>query len=263
MTTASSFILPQGVRIAVGGNSLVIRHPGDVVLEQTLGRQLSSVEAGGDLTLRVPTAQGALQAGGILTAECPVDAHELRGTEVRLTRGPVRAKAIVASKRIVIGSIELAVDIVSAPEVIFAPDAKGRIQVLDTPSPTPPPGVRGCRTPSQWRNTDGDIAAYFARRSVEPLTLTAERSVSHSDASSANPMQRQYRRILRAYGDRQIPDAVFNLERVVDQGEPGRLAGVLDSTGAAIRRTHLQQNTRPPRGAIESLFRLREMAFAN
>ena len=50
-------VLPEGAQIAIGGSSIAIRHTGDVVVEQTLGRRLARVESDGDVTLRIPGAE--------------------------------------------------------------------------------------------------------------------------------------------------------------------------------------------------------------
>ena len=51
MPKPSPFTLPAGLQLDLQGDSLSLEYDGDVVLEQTMGRQLGSIKCGGDLIL--------------------------------------------------------------------------------------------------------------------------------------------------------------------------------------------------------------------
>jgi hypothetical protein len=169
MSDVTPFVLPKGTSLAVGGNSLVVRHDGDIVMEQTLGRRLSRIEAGGDLTLRCSPITGVLHAVGTLTTEGDVDAQEIRAESVYIGPGDVRARAIIGTKRVVIGAAKLAVDVVVAPHVEIDDDARGRIRVVDCLNDRPATRVRGCLSLEDYEQDFGGVAEFLARRGVIPL----------------------------------------------------------------------------------------------
>ena len=131
MPRSTPFILPRGASMSLSSDRLLLRHDGDMVLEQTLGRQLSRAEATGDITLRLDRTTGTVIAGGVLTVEGPVDGIELRGRRIRIEGVEVRCRAIVATERVEIGAADLAVDVIVAPEIIISPEATGRVTIMD------------------------------------------------------------------------------------------------------------------------------------
>ncbi len=170
MSKPTPFVLPTGISLAIGGNSLVIRHAGDVVLEQTLGRRLSRVEAGGDLTLRLSPINGVLRAEGTLTIQGDVDAQELRGDIVVIDEVKVRARVIVATTRVIIGKAHLAVDVIVAPEILIAPNAQGRVRIIDCLNERAPSRVRGCLSLQDYETDFGGAAEFLARRGITPVS---------------------------------------------------------------------------------------------
>lgn len=178
----SPFILPDGLSLALGGNSLVIRHDGDVVLEQSLGRKLSRVEAGGDLTLRFGPITGILRAEGKLTIEGDVDAQELRADVIELGPHEIKARSIVARTRVTIARASLDVDVIVAPEVIINAEATGRVRIVDCLNERPALRVRGCLSLEEFEQDFGGAGEFLARRGVLPINpLPSDTADTHDD----------------------------------------------------------------------------------
>lgn len=178
----SPFILPDGLSLALGGNSLVIRHDGDVVLEQSLGRKLSRVEAGGDLTLRFGPITGILRAEGKLTIEGDVDAQELRADVIELGPHEIKARSIVARTRVTIARASLDVDVIVAPEVIINAEATGRVRIVDCLNERPALRVRGCLSLEEFEQDFGGAGEFLARRGVLPINpLPSDTADMHDD----------------------------------------------------------------------------------
>lgn len=184
MSDITPFVLPDGANVSVGGNTLVLRHEGDVVLEQTLGRRLVRLESGGDVTLRVRRVTGAIRAAGLLTLEGDADCEELRGRVIELGAVEVRARAIVATEKVVIRGTRLAVDVIVAPEVVIDAKASGRVRVVDCLHEQPPSRVRGCLSLEDYEADFGGVAEFLARRGVEPVSPLPE---PRDEASVAPP----------------------------------------------------------------------------
>lgn len=183
MTQPTPFILPAGLSLAIGGNSLVVRHSGDIVLEQSLGRRLSRIESEGDMTLRFGPITGVLRCKGVLRCEGPVEAEEIRAGEVHLAAHSVTAHAIVADRCVVIDAAVLDVDVIVAPEVIIDPRATGRVRIIDCFNERPPLRVRGCLSLEEFEQDFGGAAEFLAHRGVIPLHPLPEPTSSHDDSS--------------------------------------------------------------------------------
>jgi hypothetical protein len=190
MSSVTPFVLPKGTSLAIGGNSLVVRHDGDIVMEQTLGRRLSRVEAGGDLTLRCSPITGVLHAAGVLTTEGDVDAQELRAEVIHIGPGDVRARAIVGTKKVVIGAARLTIDVIVAPHVEISDDARGRVRVVDSLNERPATRVRGCLSLEDYEADFGGAAEFLARRgviSVNPLPGPPDAAETGETGETAEP----------------------------------------------------------------------------
>jgi hypothetical protein len=186
MTPPTPFILPTGLSLAIGGNSLVVRHSGDIVLEQSLGRRISRIESEGDMTLRFGPITGVLRCKGVLRCEGPVEAEEIRAGEVHLAAHSVTAHAIVADRCVVIDAAVLDVDVIVAPEVIIDPRATGRVRIIDCFNERPPLRVRGCLSLEEFEADFGGAAEFLAHRGVIPLHPLPEPTSSHHEASEAS-----------------------------------------------------------------------------
>ncbi len=169
MADRSLLRLPTDTHLVVGEDTLVVRHEGDVELEQSLGRRLVRLEAGGDATLRNFRATGTLRAGGKLAILTPADLDDAMGDIVEIGDVDFTARTVVATTRVIIGRASLNVDIVSAPEVVVHPDATGRIRLLDCLHEVPATRVRGCLSVKEYEADHGDVASFLGRRGVNPV----------------------------------------------------------------------------------------------
>jgi hypothetical protein len=178
------FVLPAGLRLAITREGFTVRHPCDVVLEQTLGRPLERAEAGGDLTL-VTQLGGVAKAGGVLRILHPGTLKRAKARRVVVERGPVSARALMAAERVEIGPVAIDIDVISAPEVVFDPAATGRVRVLDATSVLPAPGVTVESTWQAFHARHGDEAlAWLKARAVTPL---AQRPTPPPSPATAPP----------------------------------------------------------------------------
>jgi cytoskeletal protein CcmA (bactofilin family) len=66
MDKSAAFILPAGINLDVSQGTFSLRHEGDVVLEQTLGLPIGTIEVDGDLVLTSDQITGDVISGGTL-----------------------------------------------------------------------------------------------------------------------------------------------------------------------------------------------------
>lgn len=150
-------------------HSLSLRYPGDVRLSQTFGRPLAGAQVGGDLELDLPTVTGTCVAQGTLKTASKVDAIRLTGRELHLSGGEIRARALSATERILIGPCTLKVDVIIAPVVIIDPEAKGRVTVVESQNELGPTKIRGAFSLSEYEENFGGAIDFLAGRGVGPL----------------------------------------------------------------------------------------------
>ena len=87
MASSNAFSLPAGVDLSVDDGTLHVRFDGDVTLEQSMGLELGTVEAGGDLHIALERITGSLTAGGTLSLQGAVDASSVHAPDVSLPAG--------------------------------------------------------------------------------------------------------------------------------------------------------------------------------
>ncbi|MCB9665623.1 MAG: hypothetical protein H6732_16055 [Alphaproteobacteria bacterium] len=162
-------VLPEGAQIAIGGSSIAIRHTGDVVVEQTLGRRLARVESDGDVTLRIPGATGSVRAGGTVRIEGDAELEDVRGAVIHVGAVRLQARALVATEAVHVDAAVLEIDVIISPEIHVHGDASGRVRVIDTRSTLGRTKVRGLQSLLEYERENGDVAEFLARRGVEPL----------------------------------------------------------------------------------------------
>jgi hypothetical protein len=150
-------------------HTIDLRYPGDVTLGQTFGRQLGSVWAGGDLTLEVPNVTGTCVAQGVLRISGDVDATRLTGRELHLTGNSIRARALSATERIVIGAARLKVDVIIAPVIEIHSKASGRVTVIESLNDRSPTKIKGGFTLTEYDELFGDAVDFLSQRGVAPL----------------------------------------------------------------------------------------------
>jgi hypothetical protein len=174
MSKNSSFVLPAGVEIDLSGEVLSVGFEGDVHLEQSLGRSLGDVYAGGDLFVKLPTITGSLRSGGKMVLEGRVDADSLHGREIHLGRHDVKARAITADVRIWIGAAKLQVDVIMAPEIVLDAKASGRVTILESHNDTGSSKIKGGFSVTEYEEAIGDPHAYLAERGLKALPPSSE-----------------------------------------------------------------------------------------
>ncbi len=162
------FVLPAGLSLDLEEASLHIRHDGDIVLRQDLGRPLE-VEAEGDLTVELPLTRGNLRAGGVLSISQDVDGGTLHGREVHLDQASIECRAISATERIVIGPAKLRVDVILAPHIEIDPAATGRVTVIESENERGPNKIKGGFTLQEYEELFGDPEAFLTERGVAPM----------------------------------------------------------------------------------------------
>ncbi|TNE88827.1 MAG: hypothetical protein EP330_13315 [Deltaproteobacteria bacterium] len=81
------FTLPAGVDLSVADDKLNVRYDGDVSLEQSMGLELGTVEAGGDLHIALERITGSLKAGGSISLEGTIDAESISAPSLSLPGG--------------------------------------------------------------------------------------------------------------------------------------------------------------------------------
>lgn len=166
MAKPAPFSLPEGVEFDVSGKKLDVKHAGDVVIATTLGKTLGTVEAGGDLTVRLAKVTGSLTAGGTLTIEGPIAATSLRAKRIVLGGGAIAAKAISAEESITIGAAQLQVDAIVAPHIEIDPGASGRVTVIDSRNDRKPNKVKGGFSLADYEDMIGNAEAFLAERGI-------------------------------------------------------------------------------------------------
>ncbi len=171
---ADAFVLPADLGLTLTKKGFSLEHDGDVTLSQTLGRTLERVKAGGDLNLNLPMTTGIVYADGIVHITGDVDADTIYGREVHLEGGSVKARAISASERIVIGSAKLKVDVISAPEIELDGTASGRVTIIECLGDLPPSSIRGGYSLEEYEEDFGNSEAFLAERGVSPLGEAAD-----------------------------------------------------------------------------------------
>lgn len=163
-----AFVLPPELELDLEGDVLRIRHPGDVVLHQDLGRQLD-VEAAGDLEVRLPSASGKLRCGGVLRVSDQVDGGDLHGREVHVEGADIRCRAISATEKIVIGRAKLQVDVILAPHIEIDAGATGRVTVIQSENERGPTKIKGGFTLQEYEEVFGDADRFLRERGVAPM----------------------------------------------------------------------------------------------
>jgi hypothetical protein len=169
MSKPPPFALPAGLEIELAGDVLSIGYEGDVHLEQSLGRTLGEVFAGGDLTVQLDVITGQLRCQGRLELRGRIEADTLHGREVIIGDTEVRCRAISADERIVIGQSRLQVDVILAPEIVFDPKASGRVTVIESHNDPGPTKIKGGFSLQEYEEVFGDATAFLTERGVTPL----------------------------------------------------------------------------------------------
>lgn len=169
MAKRPAFTLPEGLELELTESTLSLRYDGDVKLETTLGRAIGEIHATGDIELAATKVSGTLSAGGKLALDAEIDAEVLHAREIVLGKKPIKATAISATERIVIGAANLSVDCIIAPIIEIDPKASGRVTVIESRNERGATKIKGGFSLNDYNDMFGNAAEFLAERGLEPL----------------------------------------------------------------------------------------------
>lgn len=183
MPQSQVFTLPAGVDATVRDGLIHLHYDGDVVLECMGGALVASVRAEGDLTVLAPLAKGDLSAGGKLTLTGSAEVGRLEGEIIEIRGAQIKARAITASKTILIHAAHLTVDVLIAPEIRVDPSADGRVTVIESLGEVGPSKIKGGFSLKEYEEIFGNSLDFLADRGLKPLSQEGSASPSAAQAA--------------------------------------------------------------------------------
>lgn len=161
-------------------HNLDLRYDGDLVLGTTFGRQLGAVHVSGDLHLDLDLVSGTIVSEGTLTSDGDIDATRLTARVLDLRGGVIRARALAATERIILGAATLKVDVIIAPEILIDPEASGRVTVIESQNERSPNKIKGGFSLEEYEELFGDAVLFLEARGVSPLRELEQTLPPHS-----------------------------------------------------------------------------------
>ena len=149
---------------------------GDVQVDQIQAQE--SVQISGKVranrieATRIESMDGELSASQIEGREAVdlrgnVMANHIGAPSVAVHEGRLQAKAIEATERVTLGSAELHIDIVIAPQVSVDPHTRGRVAVIQSDNDLGPNGLRGAFRLEEFAEfTNQNPQSFLAERGV-------------------------------------------------------------------------------------------------
>ena len=168
MSKPTPFVLPQGLFLGISAKELMVRHDGDILLQQSFNRNLSSVEATGNVTIDMARITGEILAGGTLSLSGSYEGTRLKGRNVRIDAKTVTAQVIYATDNVTIRAETINVQFIVAPEVDISPEAAGQIVVLESPSARVPASFKGHRRMNQFPQVPPEVSAFLQKHAGPP-----------------------------------------------------------------------------------------------
>ena len=228
-------MIPVGAELTVG-QRLSLRHTGDVVLEQTLGRPVASIVCDGTLTLSTPLSAETLTAAGTIRAARPLEAEFVYGSEVHLEAGG-QFGVVAARDRVVLGPGEFQIAALVAPTVEVDEAASGRIGLLCALHATPVPGLAAI---------PGDPTDILRARGLVLLEgRPMPRPVAPADLQ-LNQLGLALSWVEAGYEGASVPAGVQELQRLVASGDCDTLKGRIVAVWNEILDVHQTHGYRPP-----------------
>ncbi|MEQ1569776.1 MAG: hypothetical protein ABMA64_29340 [Myxococcota bacterium] len=226
-----TFILPEGLKLDITPESITIEYDGDMDVQIDLGRRISAIRAGGDLTVRLPKVSGDLVAGGVLRVLGDVEGGGmLRGREVILGRQNIRCKSISASERITLGPATVAADVIIAHDVQIDPKATGRVTVIESSNDRGATKIKGGFSLIDYEDMFGNSIEFLTQRGLDPLGARPPESADAPPlpASAIEPIAPMAKPPKGKKDDEDVDDplslSLDDLEPLVEQAERGRKA---------------------------------------
>jgi len=105
MAKPAAFVLPSGINLDVSKGVFTLKHDGDVVLEQTFGLPIGSIETAGNLTLQLEKATGKLSAKGEVTIAGDVDAESVDAGKAHFKSADTRIHTLTGGQITVDGGL--------------------------------------------------------------------------------------------------------------------------------------------------------------
>jgi hypothetical protein len=170
MADRLSFQLPESLELVLTEDSLTLKHDGDIVLGQTLGRYLETIACEQNVTIRIPRITGTILAAGDIRIEGEIDAELIYGRHVVIIADSIKCKAIAATHTLTIRSTALTCDVIIAPKVNLANRARGRVTMLESYNTCDTSQLKGGFSYKQYQELFGNAEAFLAARGLEPMT---------------------------------------------------------------------------------------------
>jgi hypothetical protein len=269
--------LPEGLELALEGESLSVRYDGDVHLNTTLGRTLGHVEATGDVVVELDRITGTIIAGGRLVIRGNVAAERLSGRTVELGREKIRCRAISATEKILVGPASLKVDALIAPEIVLDPNAYGRVTVIESHNERGATKVKGGFSIADYEDMIGNADEFLASRGLsrlaaqdssppaaasrepvdDPVSLSVDdiepfedSSATQAIAGSGNSaldarLDDAVGRIVSCYVGSDLPPPVAELQSLIARRDYGALGGRITDVWNALLSHHQEKGIRP------------------
>ncbi len=169
MSKRPTFEIPEGIELELTDDTLSIKYDGSVRLTQSLGRSIGTIDATGDVELKLDKVGGSIKCGGTLTIKGEVDAASLQAREIVLGRKAVKCKAISATDRITIGASKLAVDAIIAPEINLDAKASGRVTVIESNNDRGASKIKGGFSIADYDDMFGNADDWLTERGLSRL----------------------------------------------------------------------------------------------
>ena len=171
MAKHQPFVIPAGVEFAITENSISIEHRGDIILHDSLGKDVTNVVSHeGSITLRGRFKVAYLQAlTGTIRLEGSVFAERVEGDVVEIVGRKFQTRSVRGGKQIVVGPTNITADILMAPHIDINPKATGRVPVIESHNTLGATAIKGGFSVEEYDELIGDSSTFLAERGLTAL----------------------------------------------------------------------------------------------
>jgi hypothetical protein len=143
---SESFVLPQGIILAMTDDGLVIENEGDIVLHGQIDGGIHALTShNGDVILNNDFVLHQIDApNGAVEIHGKIEADRIEAANVSTDGEHFTVRVVQASQSISIGETTAHVEVLIAPAVTLASSAVGRITVVESHNELGPSKVKGC-----------------------------------------------------------------------------------------------------------------------
>ncbi len=183
MATHQPFVIPAGVSIQLTDRGVSIQHAGDIILQDSLGDAMNQiVSREGSVTLQGAfDLQRVAAPKGTVRLEGKIKVDSIQGQVVEVMTSRFEAKAVQASKQIVLGATRVAADVLVAPRIDIDAKANGRVPIIECRNEPGPNAIKGGFSITEYDELVGNVGSYLAERGVEPLEPSGEGEEDQED----------------------------------------------------------------------------------